>query len=109
MMRKEKKYLFDILSCIELIEEYVSGCTSLEEFEKDMLTRDAVERRFIIISEAGRRLKKLGFWMESMDSIINRRNTIVHQYDQFQLGSVWRSIQNELPDLKTEVQSLLSD
>jgi uncharacterized protein with HEPN domain len=36
MTDQARKYLFDIISSIELIEEFISGIDSFEEFERDI-------------------------------------------------------------------------
>ena len=69
----------------------------------DPKTQDATERRLITISEATRRLTQMGIHLHFADALINRRNSIVHQYDQVSPETVWFSIQRELPILKAEV------
>ncbi|MEM7657999.1 MAG: HepT-like ribonuclease domain-containing protein [Bacteroidota bacterium] len=109
MTIKEKKYLFDILRSIELIEQHLEEVDSLFAYEQDIKSQDAVERRMIIISEALRRLVETGVHLPQADRLINRRNTIVHQYDQFLPEAIWRSVNRELPGLKYEVPQLLND
>ena len=108
MTTKAKKYLFDILRSIELIEQHLAGVPNLTAYEQDIKTQDAVERRMIIISEALRRLAEMGISLAQSDRLINRRNTIVHQYDQFLPEAIWRSVEKELPDLKVEVSRRLN-
>lgn len=107
MTSKANKYLFDIQRSIELIEQHLSGVEDLNAYEQDIKTQDAVERRMIVISEALRRLAEMGIQLAHADRLINRRNTIVHQYDQFLPEAIWRSIQKELPGLKEEATRLL--
>ncbi len=106
---KAKKYLYDILRSAEMIEQHLIGIEDLFAYEQDIKTQDAVERRMIIISEALRRLTEMGVSLTQADRLINRRNTIVHQYDQFLPEAIWRSVQKELPALKTEVAKLLNE
>ncbi|MEZ4829726.1 MAG: hypothetical protein R3C61_26095 [Bacteroidia bacterium] len=50
MTRKEKKYLFDILQCIEDIEKvHLDGINTEEEFCNDLKTIRSVERELAII------------------------------------------------------------
>ena len=109
MTRKGKKYLFDILQSIQLIEDHIKDVPDLETYVSDIKTQDAVERRLIIISEALRRLNQIGVVLSKSDSLINRRNTIVHQYDQFSPEAIWRSVLQELPPLKQEAEQLIAE
>ena len=50
MIRKAKKYLFDILASIQAIEEdHLAGINTQEEFEEDITVLRAVERELEII------------------------------------------------------------
>lgn len=103
MLKDPKKYLYDISESIRIIfEEYLSDIDSLEEYDKSLMIQDAVERRIFIIAEALSRLRKLEISLPSGDQIINRRNTIAHQYDEYNSRKIWLSIHKELPTLKTE-------
>lgn len=53
MTRIQKKYLFDISESIRIIfEDHLDGVHSLEVYEADVKTQDAVERRLMIVAEA---------------------------------------------------------
>lgn len=51
----------------------------------------------------------MGVRLEDHDAIINRRNTIIHQYDDFTERAIWRHIKKDLPKVKTEVLELLEE
>ncbi|MEO0470981.1 MAG: HepT-like ribonuclease domain-containing protein [Bacteroidota bacterium] len=89
---KIKKFLWDIQHSIQLIEAHLDSIDDLQSFRDNVLVRDAVERRLTIIGEAAHQLQRLGFKLSYSDSLINRRNTIVHQYDDFSVRSVWRHL-----------------
>ncbi len=108
MNRNPKKYLFDISSSITTIfDDYLNNVDSFEQYESNSMIQDAVERRLTIIGEALNKLRQQGVKLQSSDPIINRRNTLVHQYDEYNPRKVWQSIHRELPSLKEEVDRLL--
>jgi uncharacterized protein with HEPN domain len=108
MTRHAKKYLFDIKQSIEYIQSYIADHDNLAAFAEDVMTLDAIERRVAIIGEATFKLKKMGVLFAATDSLINRRNTIVHQYDEFTPRAIWRHIHEDLPAILTEVSDLLN-
>ena len=55
LSERERSWFADILASVEAINSYISGM-SLEQLASDARTRDAVERRLLIISEAAVRL-----------------------------------------------------
>ncbi|MEZ4825966.1 MAG: HepT-like ribonuclease domain-containing protein [Bacteroidia bacterium] len=108
MTRNSKKYLFDILSCIKDIQnQHLFEVQNIQDFENDKTIMRAVERELEIIGEAAYRLRQMGVNLMQADSLINRRNTIIHQYDSFQPRTIWYFIKQQLPELETEVQDLL--
>ena len=105
-----KKYLYDISESIEFIfDDHLQEIDSLSEYEEDRTIQDAVERRLTIIGEAIHMLRKQGISLPSGDQIVNRRNTITHQYDEFGAEAIWKSVHSELPSLKEEVDRLLEE
>ncbi len=109
MTRRVKKYLFDISYSIDaILNNYLSAVDSLEQYEEDMMLQDAVERRLIIIGEALNKLQKMDVELATADRLINRRNTLAHQYDDYNTETIWRSIHQDLPPLKIEVDSMLA-
>ena len=84
MTRSQKKYLYDISESIKIIfEDHLEGIDSLATYEADVKTQDAVERRLMIVAEALLRLRREGVSLPYSDQIINRRNTMTHQYDDY--------------------------
>lgn len=80
-----------------------------EQYEADAKTQTAVERVLMIIAEAIYKLRRKGISLTNGDQIINRRNTIAHQYDEYNPDTIWMSIHRELPGLKVEVDRLLQE
>lgn len=79
-MEKSKKYLSDILIAMELIEEFTSDITDFEQYESDLKTQSAVERKLFVIGEALNQLKKINVSLEIKNDkqIIGFRNRLVH-------------------------------
>jgi len=111
MTNNAKKYLFDILKALQEIEEiHLSEISTQSEYESSSSTiKRAVERELQIIGEAAFRLKQMDFELTQADSLINRRNTIIHQYDSFQPRTIWNFIIYQMPAIKEEVSDLLNE
>ena len=60
-----------------------------------------------IIGEALYRLRKLEIDLPQSDWAINLRNTLVHQYDQIGMDTLWYRVKQDLPTLKEEVSKLM--
>ena len=82
MTRKQKKYLFDILQSIADIEQvHIVGIETEEAFCNDLKSIRSVKRELAIIGEAANQLRKIDIHFSGQNEAINRRNTLVHQYD----------------------------
>lgn len=79
----------------------------------DHMMRSAVERQFEIIGEALNRLSQhnpdLASRIPSRRRIIDFRNMLIHGYDQINDTNVWRTIENELPGLRSALADLLAE
>lgn len=101
----------DIVDAIGRIRQYTSGMTA-ETFKADDRTIDAVVRNFIIIGEAARCASPE---MSSRRSDIpwrlmaDMRNFAVHHYWGVEPEVLWRTVQDDLPDLETKLRILLDD
>jgi uncharacterized protein with HEPN domain len=105
-----KSHLDDIVKSILLIEKFVSGM-SFEDYSKDEKTQAAVERKMLVISEAAIRLKDEAEvlcpgipWRD----IRGTGNWLRHQYDDVDAETIWNTIQDGLPTLKTAVERALA-
>jgi len=108
MPKDPKKFLYDILEAINFIFDiHLKGITTLEEYEAEYTVQAAVERRLITIDEAVYQLRRQGITLSFADKLINRRNTLAHQYDVYNSVAIWVSVHDELPTLKTEVEQML--
>jgi len=109
MQREIKKYLFDIISCIENIENFIGDPKMFETFEQNLMLQQAVERNFEIIGEAINNLLKIHPEIDITNArrMVDTRNKIIHGYDEVQPIQIWNIIINHIPLLKQEVQNLL--
>jgi len=110
MTERVKKYLFDILYAIDVIEDFLGEMNFLE-YEADLKTKSAVERQLAIIGEAVNNLIKenIDFELANAREIVNFRNRIIHAYDNIDDTIVWAIKSNHLPVLKIEIELLMTN
>ena len=106
-------YLEHILQAINRINRYVSGmghAAFLANEEK----QDAVIRNIEIIGEAAQNImrKYPEFAASHSDlpwgSAYGMRNVVAHGYFKLDLAIVWKTIQNDLPQLDKQISNLLA-
>lgn len=103
--------LRDILESIGSIDEFVSGM-DLEAFRDDSKTRAAVERKLLVISEAAVRLAENAEILCSgvlWRAIRGMGNWLRHQYDRVDLETIWNTIFDDLPPLKSAIEQVLGN
>ena len=111
MTDQGKKYLSDILSAIDLIEEFIASVDNFNQYVEDSKTQSAVERQLGIIGEAVNQFDKL-YPEDSLDhakKIVGFRNRLIHDYDAVDTSMVWAIIKRHLEPLKFEVKVRLSN
>jgi len=108
MTDKEKKFLFDIIESIKLIESFTRNTSSFEEYTKDLKTKSAVERQLGIIGEAVNKLSQDSFDLTKATRIISLRNRIIHAYDNIDDSIIWVILKRHLSPLKEEVSKLIN-
>jgi uncharacterized protein with HEPN domain len=110
MDRDPRAYLWDAQDSAEAIAAFVSGRT-LAEYLADRMLRSAVERQFEIIGEALRQLEKaapdLARKIPELPQAIAFRNILIHGYTSIDDRTVWRTIQESLPALRSHLSALL--
>ena len=109
MDRATKKYLFDISSAINNIEEYVGIPKIFADYERNRQLQQAVERNLEIIGEATKRILEIdpNINISNARKIVGVRNRIVHGYDDIDNTEIWSIVVNSLPILKKEIDELL--
>ena len=107
--RNWKIRIQDILKCIARIQEYTSGL-SLDDFQKDTLTIDAVIRNLEIIGEAASHIPieiqqkypdLAWFEMRGM------RNIMAHEYFGVSISIIWQTIKRDLAPLAEGMNEIL--
>ncbi len=111
MNDEARKRLRDIGDSCAAAGRFVAGKTFSDYVADDML-RSAVERKLEIIGEAFVRLEDaepavIANFPE-LRKIIGLRNRIIHGYDTVDEELVWDVVQNRLPVLQTQVETLLA-
>jgi uncharacterized protein with HEPN domain len=101
-------YLGDIKHSVSLILEFSAGM-SFADFEKDDKTQFAVIRCFEIIGEATKRLPD--DLVQSAPHIpwkimAGMRDRLIHGYDSINIPLIWRTILNDIPVLKSDIEKL---
>lgn len=101
----------DIWESIEKIERYTKGMT-LESFQSDEKTTDAVVRNLEIIGEAAGRLPE-DFIDRNSEiewiKIVGLRNRIVHEYFGVDLQIIWQILKKDLPAFKELLKNIRSE
>ena len=101
----------DIWESIEKIERYIKGM-SLENFQSDEKTTDAVVRNLEVIGEAAGRLPEDFIKRHSeieWVKITGLRNRIVHEYFDVDLQIIWQILKKDLPTFKASLKNIRSE
>jgi uncharacterized protein with HEPN domain len=109
MTEEARKYLFDILKAIELIENFTVGLDNFFIYQNDFKTKSAVERQLGIVGEAVNQFRRIEttIMLSNTHQIIAVRNRLIHSYDSIDDTIVWAIIKKHLPLLKADVLAFL--
>ena len=112
MPRSRQAYLADIIDACDTIDLALSGVDT-DGYLSNRVIRSAVEREFIIIGEAvmslGRTDPDLASRITHVRLIVGFRNRLAHDYAAIDDEAVLRIAQHDVPGLRDEVRSLLSE
>ena len=109
--RDIRDYLNDILTHIDLAEEFIEE-TTFGEFQNDDKTILALTRALEIIGEATKQIplaSREQYPHISWKNIIGMRDRIAHVYFGIDLNIVWRTTQEDLPELRPVIQAILEE
>lgn len=102
--------LTDILNEIERIFKFI-GEMAYDEFIQDEKTIYAVTRSFEIIGEATKNIPediKNTYSQIPWSKISGMRNKLIHEYFGVDLETLWNTIENRLPEIKTPILDILN-
>lgn len=105
-------YLQHILEAITNIQDYTKGM-DLDAFMADRKTRDAVVRNLEVIGEACNNVTKNHKAFAAQQAEVpwgfayEMRNALSHGYFTVDHAIVWRTIQQDLPKLKSQISALV--
>lgn len=111
MDRKIQKSLYDILQCIQEVESYFDSVPRrFDYYCENALLRSAIHMNISIIGEATNRILKIypTIPISNAKQIVGTRNYLIHGYDSLRLEMIWAIVINDLPKLKQEILSILS-
>jgi len=102
-------YLEHILQAIERIESYTNDIDEVE-FQNNAMAQDAVIRNLEVIGEASRNIERRFPEFAAahpelpLGSAYEMRNALAHGYFKVDLAIVWRTLENDLPELRAKTQ-----
>jgi uncharacterized protein with HEPN domain len=99
------------MDAIESIMDYTKNMTC-EEFTENSLVQDAILRNFQIIGEASKHIPedfKTAYPNIAWRHMAGFRDIIIHDYDNLDEISVWRTISEDLPPLCTQLKTIPID
>ena len=92
------------------ILEYTKGITT-DQFLEQPVIQDACLSQFLIIGEAVKHVDNI--YLEKYDypwfKVLGFRNLLAHEYFSISLNAVWNIISNDLPGLKTIIETILKN
>lgn len=111
MQTKDRVLLSKILDEIELIET-VQSETNHEGFSTDRIRQHAVVMALLNsgelarnLDESTRRLAPEIPWMQ----VVGLRNVAAHGYASLSMADIWKTITDDVPQLKASIRRLLTD
>ena len=111
----------DPSECLEDIVKYARQAmdfgknVSRAEFESNLEKQYALIRCLEVIGEAAVRLDKIApsIRQGNLDipwkKIIGMRNMLIHHYEEANLGMIWDTVQNHVPELEKQIANILED
>lgn len=112
MRPESRKHLYDMRQAIVLLHEFTRDKT-FADYERNAMLRAAVEREFSIIGEAMTQLASIeepvAERISEFRRIIAFRNVLVHGYASVDDRLVWNVVEDSLPTLAHEVETLLAE
>ena len=105
-------YLGHIAEAIERATSYVQPLPDIDAFRQNPLVQDGVVRNIEIIGEAANHINRVAPEFIAQHPELpwpNMRNIVIHAYFNVDLTTVWRTVQEDLPKLKQQIDDLLNE
>jgi uncharacterized protein with HEPN domain len=109
-----KDFIGHILEAAEKVLHYTKNMNR-DQFYSDTLTQDAVIRNIEIIGEATNNLLEADptiiakYPSIPFAQIYGMRNRVAHGYFAVSLAMVWDSVEEDIPELRRRMQSVLEE
>lgn len=104
-------YLAHIVDAISRIQRYVDGMTE-QSFMDDEKTQDAVIRNLEVVGEAARNVQTQHEIFAQAHAEVPwalmyaMRNRVAHGYFQVDWALIWKTIHQDLPELRQQIERL---
>ena len=112
MKRDPKSLLWDARDSADAVAAMTVG-KSFADFDSDIVLRSAVERQFEILGEALGQLARLDGALAAkipdLREIVAFRNVLIHGYALIDRARVWRTVRDDLPNLRATLNDLLAE
>lgn len=110
MLNKDYYILLSILDTVHKILKFSAEYNNAEDFYDNDRDFDATMMNFIVLGETVDKLSedlKLRNDHINWSKIYGLRNIIAHQYFGINVDLVWQIIQNDIPKLKSQLETLI--
>jgi uncharacterized protein with HEPN domain len=107
-MKDDFVYIEHIMLCINKIQDYTNDLDQIN-FSKNELIQDAVIRNIEIIGEATKKISsdlKTQYNEIPWKEMSGMRDKLIHDYFGVDVEVVWKTVQEDIPYLKSLIQSI---
>ena len=110
MQHDVKQSVWDAADACRMIQAFAEGYT-LETYQFDWRTRSAIERQFITLGEALKRVDDADpsfcDYLPEMGDVIGMRNRLTHGYDRVSNETIWTAVEKHVPELQSKLTAWL--